>query len=331
MIRPDWMGHQTTRSVKNAMAVPDYQSLMLPLLKRTALAKKPVGVLEIAPGIAADLRLSDEQQAERLPSGRQSTFHNRLHWAKQYMTRAGLIESTKRGQFQVTDEGRALLATGLSAISNEVLNQYPAFVEWRQRAPSDVESAEANQTATSPASALGAATSTPEERVEAARRELEASLKAEVLDRVRQMTPGDFEALIILLLVRMGYGQGREEMAQALGGSGDGGVDGVVHQDPLGLDRVYIQAKRYKEGNSVGPDAINSFIGALNIKRASKGLFVTASSFTKQAMEHARHSTTHVVLIDGERLAELMVRHSVGVVVRDVVEIKAVDEGFFSE
>ena len=108
-------------------------------------------------------------------------------------------------------------------------------------------------------------------------------------------------------------------------------MDGVVHQDPLGLDRVYVQAKRYKEGNTVGPDAINSFIGALNIKRATKGLFVTASSFTKQAMEHARHSTTHVVLIDGERLAELMVRHSVGVVVRDVVEIKAIDEGFFSE
>lgn len=156
-------------------------------------------------------------------------------------------------------------------------------------------------------------------------------MRAEVLDRVRGMTSGDFEALIIFLLVRMGYGQGREEMAQALGGSGDGGVDGVVHQDPLGLDRVYVQAKRYKEGNTVGPDAINSFIGALNIKRANKGLFVTASSFTKQAMEHARSSTTHVVLIDGERLAELMVRHSVGIVVRDVVEIKAIDEGFFGE
>lgn len=314
------------------MTVPDYQTLMLPLLRRVVAAEKPVGILEIAPAVAADLGLTEAQLAERLPSGRQGTFHNRLHWAKQYMTRAGLFESTKRGQFQATPEGRALLARGLPAINNDVLNQYPAFVAWRLGSRGQDEGAEgtAGEMAT-PSPSVAAVGTTPEERVESARRELEASLKAEILDRVREMTPGDFEALIIFLLVRMGYGQGREEMAQALGGSGDGGVDGVVHQDPLGLDRVYVQAKRYKEGNTVGPDAINSFIGALNIKRATKGLFVTASSFTKQAMEHARHSTTHVVLIDGERLAELMVRHSVGVVVRDVVEIKAIDEGFFGE
>jgi len=314
------------------MAVPDYQTLMLPLLKRVVVADKPVGIMEIAPLIAGDLGLTEAQLAERLPSGRQATFHNRLHWAKQYMTRAGLFESTKRGQFQTTPEGRALLAKGLPMINNDVLNQYPPFVAWRLGSPGQDDAADGLAGEVVTASPLIASVSaTPEERVEAARRELEASLKAEVLDRVREMTPGDFEALIILLLVRMGYGQGREEMAQALGGSGDGGVDGVVHQDPLGLDRVYIQAKRYKEGNTVGPDAINSFIGALNIKRASKGLFVTASSFSKQAREHARHSTTHVVLIDGERLAELMVRHSVGVLVRDVVEIKGIDEGFFGE
>ncbi len=143
------------------------------------------------------------------------------------------------------------------------------------------------------------------------------------------MPPADFEQLIIQLLVRMNYGQGREELAQALGGSGDGGVDGVVHQDPLGLDRVYIQAKRYKEGNNVGPEAINSFIGALNIKKANKGLFVTASGFSKQAREHAMASSLHVVLIDGERLAELMIRHAVGVLTRHTVEIKTLDEGFF--
>jgi restriction system protein len=313
------------------MAVPDYQTLMRPLLERVVAAGKPVGIMEVSPLIASDLALTEEQLAERLPSGRQGTFHNRLHWAKQYMTRAGLFEPTKRGEFQATAEGKALLAKGSAAINNDVLNRYPAFVAWRSRSPGqgDTAAEETDKGLASPAQAVAA--TTPEERIESARAELEASLRAEVLDRVRDMTPGDFEALIIFLLVRMGYGQGREEMAQALGGSGDGGVDGVVHQDPLGLDRVYIQAKRYKEGNAVGPDAINSFIGALNIKRANKGLFVTASSFTKQAMEHARNSTTHVVLIDGERLAELMVRHSVGVVVRDVVEIKAIDEGFFGE
>lgn len=312
------------------MAVPDYQSLMLPLLQHVAAADRPVGILELAPQIARDLGLTEAQLAERLPSGRQGTFHNRLHWAKQYMTRAGLLEPTKRGQCQATAEGRALLAEGLPAVTNDVLDRYPAFVAWRLGTPGE-EAPAATSREQQVTASVPVVSATPEERIEAARHELDASLRAEVLDRVRQMTPGDFEALIIFLLVRMDYGQGREEMARALGGSGDGGVDGVVHQDPLGLDRVYIQAKRYKEGNTVGPDAINSFIGALNIKRANKGLFVTASSFTKQAMEHARHSTTHVVLIDGERLAELMVRHSVGVVVRDTVEIKAIDEGFFGE
>ena len=309
------------------MAVPDYQALMLPLLKRSAAMRRPVSIMEVQPLIATDLQLTDEQLAERLPSGRQAVLHNRLHWSKQYLTRAGLLRSTRRGQFEVTDEGRALLAKGLSAINNDLLNQYPAFVAWRQREP-DSDATLLTQ-AKSAAPVFQAIT--PEERIEAARGELDASLRAEVLDRVRQMAPGDFEALITLLLIRMGYGQGREEMAEALGGSGDGGVDGVVHQDPLGLDRVYIQAKRYKEGNTVGPDAINSFIGALNIKRANKGLFVTASAFTKQAKDHAERSSTHVVLVDGDRLAELMVRHAVGVVVRDTVEIKAIDEGFFGE
>ncbi len=309
------------------MAVPDYQALMLPLLKRSAAMKRPVSIMEVQPLVAADLKLTDEQLAERLPSGRQGVLHNRLHWSKQYLTRAGLLRSTRRGQFEVTDEGHALLAKGLPGISNDLLNQYPAFVAWRQREPDG----EAPVLIQAKPNAPVFQAITPEERIEAARGELDASLRADVLDRVRQMTPGDFEALITLLLIRMGYGQGREEMAEALGGSGDGGVDGVVHQDPLGLDRVYIQAKRYKEGNTVGPDAINSFIGALNIKRANKGLFVTASAFTKQAKDHAERSSTHVVLVDGDRLAELMVRHAVGVVVRDTVEIKAIDEGFFGE
>ena len=310
------------------MPVPDYQALMLPLLKRTASAERPVSIMEIQAFVAGDLRLSEEQLAERLPSGRQGIFHNRLHWAKQYLTRAGLLRSTSHGHFEVTDEAKSLLKMGPTTLNNAMLDQYPEFRAWRMRP-------RAEGTDSFPSTAKIAPDLiqdlTPEERIEAARSELDASLRADLLDRVRQMTPGDFEQLIIRLLLRMNYGQGREEMTKALGGSGDGGVDGVVHQDPLGLDRVYIQAKRYKEGNTVGPDAINSFIGALNIKRANKGLFVTASTFTKQAKAHAEKSTTHVVLIDGDSLGELMVRHSVGVVVRDTVQIKAIDEGFFGE
>lgn len=311
------------------MAVPDYQSLMQPLLRRAAAAERPVTILEMQPLIAGDLGLDEDQLAERLRSGKQTVFHNRLHWAKQYMTRAGLLESTRRGQFQVTAAGRELLAEGLPVINNRVLAKYPAFVGWLRTRGVGGDGDESDLATPVPTTDAGVAT--PEERIESARRELEAGLKADLLDRVRAMPPSEFEGLIIDLLVRMGYGQGSEEMAQALGGSGDGGVDGVVHQDPLGLDRVYIQAKRYREGNSVGPDAINSFIGALNIKRANKGLFVTASSYTRQAREHAERSTTHVVLVDGNRLAELMLRHGVGVIVRHTIEIKALDEGFFGD
>lgn len=305
------------------MAIPDYQSAMLPLLKRAAEAKEPVSIMELMPVLAADFDLTDDEIAERLPSGMQGVFHNRLHWAKFYMTRAGLLETTKRGRFQITPEGSAVLATGPAQITNQTLSASPAFKAWFKSSQAGTSSPPATMPV---ADGSGA---TPEERIEEARKELEANLKAEILDRVRQMPPADFEQLIIQLLVRMNYGQGREELAKALGGSGDGGVDGVVHQDPLGLDRVYIQAKRYKEGNNVGPEAINSFIGALNIKKANKGLFVTASGFSKQAREHATASSLHVVLIDGDRLAELMIRHGVGVLTRHTVEIKTLDEGFF--
>lgn len=176
------------------MAVPDYQTLMLPLLKRVVAADRPVGIMEIAPLIAGDLDLTEEQLAERVPSGRQATFHNRLHWAKQYMTRAGLFESTRHGQFQATAEGRALLAQGLTAINNDLLNHYPAFVAWKQGAASQDDVTGGTVREAVAALPPVASVATPEERIEAARRELEASLKAEILDRVREMTPGDFEA-----------------------------------------------------------------------------------------------------------------------------------------
>jgi restriction system protein len=306
------------------MSVPDYQTVMLPLLRQTAEAKRPVGVRDLQPTLAAEFNLTPEELAERLPSGRQGVFHNRLHWAKFYMQRAGLLETTKRGLFQITDRGRALLSTSPAKIDNAVLARYPEFNAFLKRVRPEPEADNA------PLKATVARELTPEDLIDAGRRGLDAKLKAEVLDRVKQMDPGDFEELIITLLIRMGYGQGRDELAQALGGSGDGGVDGVINQDPLGLDRVYIQAKRYRD-TPVGPDTINSFVGALNIKRANKGLFVTASTFSKQALAHVASSTIHVVTIDGERLAELMVRHGVGVVVRDTVEIKAIDEGFFAE
>lgn len=307
------------------MSLPDYQTAMLPLLSYAAQAPEPISIMHALPALAQTFNLTEEELAERLPSGVQGVFHNRLHWAKFYMTRAGLLESTRRGRFQITAAGRALLASNPARIDNTVLARYPQFADFVEARRSQVGEEAAEIEAALPP------TSTPDVLIDAARRELDANLKAEILDRVRRMSPAAFEHLVITLLLAMGYGQGREELGRVLGGRGDGGVDGVINQDALGLDRVYIQAKRYKEGATIGPAEINSFIGALNIKRANKGLFVTASSYTKQAREHATSSTVHVVLLDGEGLADLMVRHNVGVVRRYVVEVKDVDEGFFED
>lgn len=307
------------------MSVPDYQAIMLPLLRCAAAAGLPVSMIKLLPDLAKQFNLTPAEIAERMPSGNAGVFYNRAAWAKTYLTRAGLLASTQRGLFEITAEGQRLLKQNPKVVDNALLARYPAFVAWKSRSPETAIFTEPTAKIT-----VETVLATPEERIEAARKELEINLQADVLDRVRQMDPAAFEELIIQLLVRMGYGQGREEMARALGGPGDGGVDGVVNQDQLGLDRVYIQAKRYKSGNTVGPSDINNFIGALNIKKANKGLFVTASTFTKQAKEHALSSSLHVVLIDGDRLAELLVRHNVGVSVRQTVEIKVIDETFFA-
>lgn len=305
------------------MAVPDYQSLMLPLLKRVAASPQPVSIVDLVQPLGKDLGLSDEDIAERLPSGRFGRFYNRMHWAKLYMQRAGLIDAPQRGRFQVTARGRGVLAENPSRIDNTTLSRFPEFSAWRAAST-------ATEPGTSEHDAQNATPNeTPEERIFSALRELEAGLRSELLDHVRRMSAGDFEGLIVRLLTAMGYGKGQKELAKALGGTGDGGMDGVIDQDPLGLDQVYVQAKRWKEGNSVGSKEIRDFIGALNIHRANKGVFVTASSFSAEAEKAARGATVHVVLIDGNGLAELMIQHEVGALARDVIKIKELDEGFF--
>lgn len=319
------------------MALPDYQTLMLPLLRCIASQPDPVTVRQFLEPIADEFGLTEEERAARIPSGQENALANRLQWAKSYMAKAALLSSPKRGLVQVTDRGRALLAEHPARLDNDALRRYPEFVSWLLESRTSVKSAQASLTATSPSlAAINAAVvheaaeeSTPRERIDAAMSEIDAALRSDLLDRIRQMTPAEFEGLILKLLLAMGYGEGLDEMASALGGSGDGGMDGVIHQDPLGLERVYIQAKRYKQGNNVSSPDIRNFIGALNIHRANKGVFVTASQFTADAVKAAHGSTVQVVLIDGDRLSDLMVRYKVGVLVRGVVEIKDLDEGFF--
>lgn len=310
------------------MSIPTYEELMLPLLQEYAAASAPLSIKELIPIIAAKVGLSDDDLAERLPSGRQGLFHNRLHWAKTYMARAGLIASPSRGLAVITERGRSILAENPSNIDGDTLARFEEFALWRDGTTDGT--GEPKAITSTPSVAPEVTHKTPEERIEDARRDLERGLKAELLDRVRTMTPAEFEELIVQLLLKMGYGQGAEEMAQALGGTGDQGIDGVVHQDPLGLDRVYIQAKRYAEGNTVGSREIRDFNGALDLVRAPKGLFVTASSFTKDARAQAQNATRQIVLVDGEELTSMMIRYKIGTRVLATVDIQTIDDGFFS-
>lgn len=310
------------------MSIPTYEELMLPLLQEYAAASEPLSIKELIPVMAAKVGLSEDDLAERLPSGRQGLFHNRLHWAKTYMARAGLIASPSRGLAIITERGRLILAENPTSIDGDTLARFEEFASWRDGTTDGT--GEPTAKPSTPTLAPDVTHKTPEERIEDARRDLERGLKAELLDRVRTMTPAEFEELIVQLLLKMGYGQGAEEMAQALGGTGDQGIDGVVHQDPLGLDRAYIQAKRYAEGNTVGSREIRDFNGALDLVRAPKGLFVTASSFTKDAKTQAQNATRQIVLVDGEELTSMMIRYKIGTRVLATVDIQTIDEGFFS-
>lgn len=320
------------------MAIPDYQTLMLPLLRRLGEMNAAVTVRSLAEAVADEFQLTAEERTERIPSGQDNLLVNRLQWARTYMVKAGLLASPRRGLVLITDRGRALLAENLTRIDNNVLSRFPEYRDWLAASKAQVATRRSSTPSggavldnTSGDTALQVEQETPLERIGNAVAELEEALKAELLSQVREMTPSDFEGLIVKLLLAMGYGQGSEEMAEALGGTGDGGIDGLIHQDPLGLDRVYIQAKRYKEGNNVSSPDIRNFIGALNIHRASKGVFVTASAFTPDARQSALGSTVQVVLIDGRRLADLMLRYNVGVLVRSAIELKVLDEGFFTD
>jgi restriction system protein len=308
------------------MSIPDYQALMLPLLKRAALGE--VRVLGAEKQLGDEFGLTPEERGQLLPSGKQRVLHNRAHWAKFYMLKAGLVSFPKRGTFVATDEGRALLARNPSKIDLDLLKQYPSFEEFYR---GEHGSSEPSPTASAPTAQSDLPSATPEEQIEKAFITLQSALRTDLLDRLLQNTPAFFEELIIDLLVKMGYGGSRPDAAAQLGRSGDGGVDGVINEDRLGLDRIYVQAKRYGEGNVVGRPAIQNFVGSLVGFGATKGVFVTTSKFSGEAVEYARHLRERVILIDGRRLAELMIEHGVGVRLNRAIEFKKLDEDYFDE
>lgn len=306
------------------MAIPDYQTLMLPVLQAAAIGETRVPI--VAEAIAEQLGLTEEQREERLPSGAQRLLHNRIHWAKFYMSKAGLINSPKRGVFVASPSGRALLDQVPKRIDVETLKKYPNFVEFSNAATANLSSEE------QPASKIAtSASSTPEEQIDAAHTVMNAALKTDLLARTLEQSPAFFERVIVDLLVAMGYGGSHENAAMRLGKSGDGGIDGIIDEDRLGLDRIYVQAKRYASHVGVGRPEIQGFVGSLVGLGASRGVFVTTSTFSKLAVDYAQALQQRIILIDGNRLTELMLEFGVGVRLSRVIQVKRLDEDFFSE
>jgi restriction system protein len=311
----------------NNMPIPDFQSLMMPVLVQAADGE--VRISDVVDSLALKLKLSDDDLADLLPSGKQTTFANRVHWAKSFLKQAGFVEATRRAHFRITDTGRSALESGIDRIDVNYLKQYPQFVAFQNRSRNIDESGDAIELAPVQPNSLKDDIQTPEARIRLEYAFINATLADELLERLRASSPAFFENVVVKLLVAMGYGGTYAEAGKAIGKSGDDGVDGVIDQDTLGLDRVYIQAKRYKENNTIGPGAIREFFGSLDMKKASKGIFVTTSTFSAAAQDTAEKLGKRIVLIEGKLFSDLLIRFNVGCNITQTFEMKKIDEEFF--
>ncbi len=303
------------------MAIPDYQSLMLPLLDLAADGNEH-SICEARDHLASSLELTDAERTELLPSGRQPVFDNRVAWAKTYLQQAGLLTAPRRAHFQITERGREVLGEKPAFIDNKLLDRFPEFVEFRTPGRKNGEEAAGNV-------AANCEVATPEEMLESAHQQIRGDLTSDLLKRIKTAPPSFFERLVVELLVRMGYGGSRKEAGKALGKSGDEGIDGIINEDRLGLDTIYLQAKRWE--GTVGRPEIQKFVGALHGKRARKGVFITTSGYSGEARDYVGNIDPKVVLIDGQELAELMIDFGLGVTTTSTYEVKRVDSDYFGE
>lgn len=299
------------------MAVPDFQSMMLPLLEAIADGAEHSNA-EVANAIARRLSISDEDRQQLLPSGEQTVFTNRVAWAKAHLKKAGLLLSPKRGTLQITADGQKVAAEN-PKVNLRFLRSFECYDWHKIRRLATEPMADADQ----PESA------TPEEQIEAGWKSLRDELSADILDQVKRCSPQFFERLVVRLLVAMGYGGSLEDAGQVLGRSGDGGIDGIIKEDKLGLDVLCIQAKRWE--GTVGRPVVQAFAGSMDGIRARKGVLITTSSFSKDAQDYVGNIEKKIVLVDGERLAELMIAHNIGVTLARSYDIKRVDSDFFAE
>jgi restriction system protein len=304
------------------MAIPDFQTVMLPLLQCLSDREEHVK-RALVDRLADHFKLSDEERNTLLPSGKQATFDNRIAWALTHMGKAGLVQAPRRSHYQLTDRGAQILSRGGSRVDMKVLGEFPEYVAFRApKTPSG---------ASTPAPVAISANSeddiSPTESIELSYQRLRDELARELLQQIMACSPAFFERLVVDLLLRMGYGGTRRDAGEAIGRSGDGGIDGIIKEDRLGLDVVYIQAKRWD--GVVGRPEIQKFAGALQGQRARKGIFITTSGFTKEAVQFGAMIDTKIVLIDGENLAQLMIDHNVGVAAVVSYELKRVDSDYF--
>lgn len=302
------------------MAIPDYQTIMLPVLKLAG-DGKPHRIREAIELLTDEFNLSAEEQRERLPSGKQRTFANRVGWARTYLKKAGLLVSPTRGHFQITDRGASLLSENLDRLSRDVLMQFEEFRDFQKQGKSKIPDEPDHPTISDPASPL--------EQLETSYTDIRKELASELLGLVRAASPQFFERLVVELLVAMGYGGSFSDAAQVIGGSGDEGIDGVIKQDRLGLDVIYIQAKRWE--NSVGRPVVQTFAGSLEGARARRGVILTTSTFSRGAQDYVNKIEKKIVLIDGDKLAELMIDHNVGVSLESSYDVKKIDIDFFED
>lgn len=301
------------------MPIPDFQTIMLPLLRFSGDSKEH-SIREAVDFLATEFNLSDEELRELLPSGQQETFANRVNWAKTYLKKAGLIHSTRRGYFQISERGINDLQKKPSRIDIKFLRQYREFIDGlkphlKQDLSEDLP--------------IQNEQATPTDTIEAAHQKLQAELASDLLEQIRETPPSLFERIVVELLVKMGYGGSRKDAGKAIGRSGDEGIDGIINEDKLGLDVIYIQAKRWKD--TISRPEIQKFAGALQGQRAKKGIFITTSGFSKEAREFTQKIDIKIILIDGDQLAQLLIDHNVGVSVVQTYEVKRIDSDFFIE
>ena len=303
--------------------IPDFQTIMLPLLKLISDGESH-NAHDVSAYLSKEFNLTEEELNKYVPSGQQKVFVNRVSWAKSYLKMAKLIETTKKGFFKITDNGKDVIKKYPEGLSIKILKLLPDFQEYKKieisktKVESDIFSFKEDNSL-----------ETPEEQIEIGYQNIRLALEQEVLSKLKAVNPYFFEKIVVELLVKMGYGGSIQDAGRAIGKSGDEGIDGIIKEDKLGLDVIYIQAKRWE--GVVGRPEVQKFVGALAGQRAKKGVFITTSNFTKEAIQYALQMDTKIVLIDGEKLSQYMIDYNLGVSVQNIYEIKKIDSDYFEE